>query len=49
MPKGSNKMDNKSDEHFIVMKATIESNKKEIKVNKQYSDEKMMKLAEYFK
>ena len=31
------------------MKSAIESNKQEMKSNKQYSDEKMMKLPEEFK
>ena len=31
------------------MKFAIESNKKEIKSNSQWYDDKMMKLAEYFK
>ena len=35
MPKGINNMDNKSDEQFIIMQATIEANKKEMKSNKQ--------------
>ena len=49
MPKGSNNMDNNSDEQFIIMQSTIESNKQEMKANKQHSDEKMVKLAEDFK
>ena len=42
-------MDNKYDEQFIIMQATIKSNKQEIKSNKQDSDEKMMNLTEDFK
>ena len=49
MPKGRKNMDNKSDEHFIIMQAKIEANKQKIKSNKQYSDEKMMKLIEDLK
>ena len=33
-------MDNKSDEQFIIMQATIESKKQEMRANKQYSDDK---------
>ena len=39
MPKGSNRMENKSEEQFIVM----------LKDSKQDSDEKMTKLSEDFK
>ena len=46
MPKGSNKMDKNSDENFIIIQAAIDSNKQEMKANKQYSDEKMMKIIE---
>ena len=42
-------MDNRSDEQFIIMKNTIEANKQKTKSNKQDSDEKIMKLTEYFK
>ena len=42
-------MDNKSDEKLTIMQATIEPKNQEIKVNKQYSNEKMMKLTEDFK
>ena len=42
-------MDNQSYEQFIIMQATIESNKQEIKINKQDSDEKMTKFIEDFK
>ena len=49
MPKLSNNMDNKSYEQFIIIQSTIEANKQEIKYNKQYYDEKMMKLIKYFK
>ena len=37
-------MDNKYDEKFIIMQATIESNKQEMKTNKQDSDKKMINL-----
>ena len=46
MPKGSNNMDKNSDENFIIIQAAIDSNKQEMKANKQYSDEKMMKIIE---
>ena len=49
MPKGSNNMDNKSDKHLIVIKYTIEANKKEMKSNRQNSGDKMMKVTEHFK
>ena len=39
----------KYDDQFIVMQATIEANRQEIKANNKYSDEKMLKLAEDFK
>ena len=39
-------MDNKSDEHFIIVISAIESNKQEMKANKKDYDEKIMKLAE---
>ena len=42
-------MNNISDEQLIIMQASIESNKQDIISNKQYSDEKMMNLKEYFK
>ena len=42
-------MDNKSDEQFIVMQATIESNKQDMKYNKQEYDDKKMKFTEDFK
>ena len=39
-------MENKSDEQFIIMQSTIETNKQDMKANmkskKQDSDEKMM-------
>ena len=38
-------MDNRSDEQFIFVQARIESNKKEMKSNKQDSDEKIMKVT----
>ena len=42
-------MDKISDEQFIIMQSKIEVNKKDMKSNNQDSDEKMMKLTEYFK
>ena len=38
-------MDNKSDEHFIIMKYVIEQNKQETKANNHDYDVKMMKLT----
>ena len=49
MEKGDNNMDNNYDEQLIIMQSKIEANKHEMKANKQDSDEKMMKLTEYFK
>ena len=49
MTKGSNNMENKSDEKFIVIQAAIESNNQDMKSNEQDSDEKMKKFIEYFK
>ena len=46
MPKVSNKMENKSDEQFIIMQSVIETNKQEMKDNKKDSDEKMTKFIE---
>ena len=46
MPKGSNKMDKKSNEQFIIIKAAIDSNKQEMKSNKKDSDDKITKLSE---
>ena len=42
-------MDNKSDEQFIIMQATIETNKQDMRSNKQESDKKMMNTTEDFK
>ena len=39
MPKVSNKMENNPDEQFIIIHSVIETNKEEIKANKQDSDE----------
>ena len=44
-----NNIYNRSSEQSIIVQATIEANKKEIKSNKQDSDDKMMKLTEDFK
>ena len=49
MPKGGKNMEKRSDEWFISMQISIESNKQEVKANKQYSGEKMTKTAEEFK
>ena len=38
-------MDKNSDEQFIVTKYTIEVNKKEMKSNRQDSDDKIMKVT----
>ena len=42
-------MDNNYDEHLIIMQSAIESNKQEMKTNKQYSDEKIINLTEDLK
>ena len=42
-------MENKFDEHFIIMQASIESNKQEMKLKKQDSDDIMTKLSEELK
>ena len=42
-------MDNNYDEQFIIMQATIETNKQDMKSNKQDSGDKMMKATEDFK
>ena len=49
MPKRGKKMDNKSDEQFMIMKTTIKYKKHEIKANKKDCNEKMMKLTEDLK
>ena len=46
MPKGSNNMDTKSDEHFLVIKATIKTNKQEADKSHKSNDEKLMILTE---
>ena len=43
---GYNTIDNNPDEQFIIMQSTIESNKQEMKSNKQESDEKTINLTE---
>ena len=45
MPKGINNMENKYEKRFIIMKYAIESNKQEMKSNKQDSDEKMTQFT----
>ena len=42
-------MDNKSDEQFLIMQGSIEANNQEMKSNKQYSDDKMIKVTSDFK
>ena len=42
-------MDKSSDKQFIIMQATIESNKQDIKAKNQDYDERMMKLTQDFK
>ena len=42
-------MEKNYDEQLIIMQASIESNKQEMKVNKQASDDKMTKFIEEFK
>ena len=41
MPKGGNKMDTKSDEHFLILEATIEANKQEYDKNHKKADERI--------
>ena len=48
IPKVTNKMENRSDEKFIIMQATIESNKQEMRSNKQDYDEKMTQFTVKF-
>ena len=42
-------MDNKYDEQFLIIQATIESKKKETDKKKIKTDEKIMKITEYLK
>ena len=49
MKKVRNKMDNKSDEQFIIIQSVIESNKHYMKSNKEDSDDKMMNIVEDLK
>ena len=49
IPKVRNNTDKNSDEHFIIMQATIKYNKKEMKSNKQDSDDKMTQFTEELK
>ena len=42
-------MDNKYGENSIIVQATIEANKQEMRANKQDYHEKMMNLTEDFK
>ena len=46
MPKGGNKMDTKSDEQFITIKATIEANRQEADRNQVKTDAKLTKITE---
>ena len=46
MPKVINKMDNNSDEQFIIMQDVIEYKRQDIKANKKGYDDKMTKVAE---
>ena len=46
MSKGNNNIENKSDEKFIIMQASIDANKKQMKANKQDSGDKMTKFTE---
>ena len=39
-------MEKNSDEKFIIMQATIEANKQEMRANNQEYDDKMMKFTE---
>ena len=49
MPKGGNNMDTNSDEQFLVIKATIETNKQEADNNNNSTDEKLTLLTENHK
>ena len=42
-------MDKNSNYQFIIMQATIEANKQDMKTNKKYPDDKMMKVIEALK
>ena len=46
MPKGSNKMDTKSEEQFLVIEATIEASKQESDKNHEKTDEKLTILTD---
>ena len=48
MPKGTNNMKKHYDGKFIIMQAAIESNKQEMRPNKQDSDEKMTQFTVKF-
>ena len=49
MPEGGNKMDTKSDEQFLVIEATIETNKQEADKNHKKTDDKLKLLTENHK
>ena len=53
MPKGTNNMENKSNEQSIIMQSEIENNKQNmksgIKSNKQDSDDKMIQFKSEMK
>ena len=46
MPKGGNKIDNKSDENFLIIQDTIEANKQEAAEKQIKTDEKITQLTE---
>ena len=46
MPEGGNKMNNKSDKQFIVIKDTVETNKLEADKNQVKTDEKLTLLTD---
>ena len=42
-------MDNKSDEQFLIIKSTIEYNRKETYEEQMKTDDKLTKITEYLK
>ena len=49
MSKGGNKMDTKYDEKFLIIEATIETNKQEADKNHRKTEEKLTLLTENHK
>ena len=46
MPKGGKNMDNKSDEQFLIIQATIKANRKDTDEKQMKTDEKLTKITE---